>query len=213
MSNTRLVLFGPQIFFPSQEHLSWIRSLILADQESLLQLRSLISELHTFWERLKTAEPLLRDVDGSGHLHLIEQWLGTGSFTIGAGPLPTTFLSPLTVILQYYEYRIFRLKSGQDASSDGPRGSLNTPSSFQGFCVGFVTAAIFSFSRNETEEFQLLRWALCVSVAIGACIDFQQASNEIRWDSMVVRWKAAELESEVFRAIRENEKVRVPKYC
>ena len=97
-------------------------------------------------------------------------------------------LAPLTVASQL-------ASALHDEQLEGPKISLpatDTLIDVQGFCVGFLTAAIIASSRDIEDLKVLAAKALALAVCIGAAVDSDEAAFQNSCDgfsSCIVQWK------------------------
>ncbi|KAL8724680.1 MAG: hypothetical protein Q9166_007814 [cf. Caloplaca sp. 2 TL-2023] len=179
MEVSSLLLFGPVSPRPSPAYLEQIRRSI-KEKAGLKFLTGLVAELPSLWSTIVQACPQLRSISGAEQLDQLNQILTSGTLP-KADALSNLVAAPLTVISQISEVLSQNLKT-EDATF--PRSE-----NVQGFCLGFLTAAAFTSSRDTTEFRQFASVAVRLAVCIRAVVDLDEASSEDRSSSIAIRWK------------------------
>lgn len=175
---TDLFLCGPQARFPSPPELETLRKVLLQHRGLYEYLESTLKDLSRLLRQLSDYDSILNRVvsASSALVELLSQWLGTGNLSLPIETLPNVVALPFTVLLQIALY----LKHINAA--DGPTYRKTVQSlghhGVQGFCIGFLTAAAISFSRNEEQLAEYTATSLRLAMCIGAYIDHNTLYGE-----------------------------------
>lgn len=184
-----LVVLGPQTSFPSAEHLSQLRLILLNDRRLTTFLTEL-KNLASFWKILADADSSLNQVPGLQSLEDITNWIDRGDFPVQISEtLPNVLSTPLTVIIHIVEYFNYLKHLGPSVSHSQILNRLRV-GGIQGFCTGFLTAVALACSSDEEEVNQFGAVALRLAVCIGAYVDLDGrfASPPCETSSLAVRW-------------------------
>ena len=177
-----LLLFGPQIPRGVPAHLPELRRAIRSDHK-LDFLARIIRDLPSLWtDEIQQYCPRLERLNGvKERLHQLKGLLENDSGDV-TPELPSCNLlqAPLTVITQIADWV-----------------RLERSGSVQGFCLGFLTAAVVASARNNAELAKAAATAIRLAICIGAVVDLdEQDRAETNHDTFEysstwsVRWKS-----------------------
>ncbi|KAL8785498.1 MAG: hypothetical protein Q9213_003324 [Squamulea squamosa] len=183
MATPSLLLFGPVSAQPSQDYLSQLRTSI-TERTDLRFLSELINELPGLWSTILQATPQLSSVPGEEQLKQLSQFFVSGTLP-NAEALGNVIAAPLTVISQISEV----------VSQQPDTGKATFPrlENVQGFCLGFLSAAVFASSQNVTEFQHFASVAVRLAVCVGSVVDLDETSHEDPSDrsaSVAIRWRS-----------------------
>ena len=188
MIASSLLLFGPQSPRLSQAYLSELRTSIIGSSD-LSFLVDTIRELPSLWPTLQQACPHLSRIPGAEQLDQLGSFLESET-TLNVKTLNSILLAPLTVISQIVEYSHL----GQEEEGSAVPAlfeGISKYESVQGFCIGFLAAAVVACSRNKTEFQHFSSIALRLAVCIGSIIDLDEIAHPdplSRSLSYSIRW-------------------------
>ena len=185
MTIPELILFGPQ---SPQPDLAKLRESLQGNSD-LKFLIDTIEELPHLWPIIQKSCPDLKRIPGAEQLKQLSSFLDRGTFP-NEKPLRNILLAPLTVICQVVEF-VQRDQEAENISIPAIFPAKAGLVNVQGFCIGFLAAAVVacSLSRNEFE--QLSSVAVRLAVLIGSVVDLDEglfldplahnSSISIRW--------------------------------
>ena len=203
-----LVVFGSQAAWPSHEHLTEIRTTLLAEPP-LRTFLCAIRELPSLWSALVKYDQSLSSVPGLRILNKFSNWLEHGSLPVESESLPNILCTPLTIIVHIVEY----IKYLSHASPPVRSSLLKSVRSggIQGFCTGLLSAMAVTYSRNDEDINVYGAVALRLAVCIGAYVDrdglFAEPPNEAR--CLAIRWKPEVGKSKVLEILKSFPDVSV----
>ncbi|KAL7929919.1 hypothetical protein V8C35DRAFT_314154, partial [Trichoderma chlorosporum] len=175
------VLFGPQGQVTTNTLLE-LRAL-LHENSHLNFLSETISELPTIWRAILGACPDLDRLPAEKRLTELSQFFEGGPAPTFSEPADNVLLCPLTVIAHIVEF--WKATHGL-----GDRSFIGSQlRDVQGFCLGFLTAAALSCSRNEDQYKSLASTAVRLALCLGAVVDLNAVSDPSPL-TMAVRWKS-----------------------
>ncbi|CAG8883003.1 unnamed protein product [Penicillium egyptiacum] len=189
-----MLLFGPQSSTPSQETLSQLRYLLGSDSHTPLKpLWDAVRDVATVWSTLTASDLQLNGIPGAKYIQQLLSLVGPQEpeTEIQIDQLPSTVITPLTVILHLAQYLLYiDARSANNISSHAqvleqvrPKGGT------QGFCTGLFSAVAVGVSRDERDLARWVRAVLKLAVAIGACVDADARGQfSAETGCMVVRW-------------------------
>lgn len=149
-----LVLFGPQVPRLIPSYLAELRAIFSDPDFSFLF--EVVKELPLLWPLIRDSWDPLQHLPGQEQLKQLQNYFETGEL-LQVEPPSNIILAPLTVLAQVAEY----LRLGRTGNT-------------QGFCVGFLAAAVVASAQSETELQQFTAAAVKVAVCIGAAIDLDK---------------------------------------
>ncbi|OAG11208.1 ketoacyl-synt-domain-containing protein [Paraphaeosphaeria sporulosa] len=160
-SPIQLVLFGPQQPRWTHERLQTLQTSLVTDP-SLRFLQICLEELDVFLD----ATPLARIVGAAQPVGLVDFARG------GQIPQPDTLanaqLAVLTVVYQTIEWHRFATAHGHDGAV------------VQGFCIGFLTAAVASCTTDSHDDFELYAAsAIRLAACVGLIVDAEDAAHSL----------------------------------
>jgi Starter unit:ACP transacylase in aflatoxin biosynthesis len=191
---TELLLCGPQARLPSARELSRQRQVLLRHRSFCQSLTATLKDLPRLLAQLAVFDTTLKraPVTASASLDFLLQWLDIGHISLPVDTLPNVAALPFTVLLQT---ALFLQHLTRDSSAEEPsyRQTIKSLSKYgvQGFCTGFLTAAVINFSRNEEQLAEYAAISLRLAMCIGAYIDHNalNAEDSSRVCSLSVRWR------------------------
>jgi len=188
MTTSTLVFFGPQLTRLSQSALTELRESLSTNVE-LSFLIDVVTELRGHWPTLIHSYPDLERIRGAEQLDILCSYI-QGKASLDQETLDTLesniIIAPLTVISHVVGF--LRHCDGAQHSIGLRDGS--SLKAAQGFCIGFLSAAAVSCSRNLQDFKRYAAVALRLSVCVGALVDLEQhdLDPETRSTAMVLRW-------------------------
>lgn len=187
-----LILFGPQITRLLPSHLAELRAIINDPNFSFLL--DVVKELPSLWPLIRESCDPLRHIPGQEQLQQLENFFDTGELP-QVEPPNNIILAPLTVLAQVAEY----LRLGRTGNT-------------QGFCVGFLAAAVVASAQSETELQQLAAAAVRLAVCIGAAIDLDKVTLDPQDRSFAysVHWTSTAEKTHLEKALASFPKVCFP---
>lgn len=186
-----MLVFGPQTSLPSASYLFQVRASLLLDPR-LQSFRSALEDLPSLWPILLAADPTLDRVPGAQCLNDLSRWLLHGDLPPRwQESQPSTFITPLTVILhtvQYFHY--IDSKIGGTAHEQVLQ-SIKSQGGVQGFCTGLLTAVAIASAKDEEALCIWAGAALRLAVCIGAYVDSDGIFNTSPNDNccLAVKWR------------------------
>ncbi|KAL8720221.1 MAG: hypothetical protein Q9225_002883 [Loekoesia sp. 1 TL-2023] len=196
MAASSLLLFGPVSPRPSPTYLAQLRKSI-TERTDLRFLTVLIKELPNLWPTILRASPQLNSIPGGEQLDQLNHFLTSGTLPNADG-LSNLVVAPLTVISQISEVL------SQDRNPEDTMIPISE--NVQGFCLGFLAAAVFAISRDVVELRKFASAAVRLAVCIGAIVDLDEASHEDpadRRSSIAIRWKTESGKDNLERVLRD----------
>jgi hypothetical protein len=181
------VLFGPQGTITPESMLEIRKS--VQEASDLTFLSRTISELPSLWPALQEICPEIDEVLAKKRLDELSNFFLGGPTVNFSGPINNIFLCPLTVISHIVDF--WKTRRGLVDQSLGESQFQHV----QGFCLGFLTAAAVSCSRNEAQYQALATNAVRLALCLGALVDFEAFKRKGRADcasAIAVRWKSSE---------------------
>ncbi|KKK24813.1 hypothetical protein P175DRAFT_0558619 [Aspergillus ochraceoroseus IBT 24754] len=191
-----LLLIGPQRSRVTAKALSELRSTII-NTPRLAFLQAAINELPSVWPTIIEAYPALEKVHGDKTLQTLQQIFKGGElenldmFPEGMGSM---LFDVITVL--YHVVDLWELVTGEVQSSILPNTSTKcdrTLGDVQGFCIGFLTAAAVSGSKNLAELEKHIAVALRLAVCAGALVELDSlklGASQNRAVSFSVSWNS-----------------------
>lgn len=143
----------------------------------------MIEDLPLIWTTLRDEFRQLDIVPGKQQLETLANTLSHKALPDN-DEIPNVASAPLTIISQIVEY----LNRGQK----GGKPALPRFGNVQGFCVGFLTAAVVACSHDEDEFRGLAAIAIRLAMCIGAIVDLDEASMHDPRDrsiAVAVQWR------------------------
>lgn len=207
MEQPALVIFGPQISWPSNSSAERIRR-DLVQEPSLAPFADAIRKIPELWASLVEIEPRLRETQGRRNLEQLRDWVEIGSLPRRDSPdeiLPNGFATPFTVIAQSIEYwRCFPRGGLQWLHSRSEAGPA-----LEGMCTGFLTAIAAATSKDSTEFFTMAAIAVRLAACIGTFVDLNGNTSDGTGEAraLVVRWSSPIQESCLLRILEEQPNV------
>ncbi|RDH27595.1 hypothetical protein BDQ94DRAFT_175511 [Aspergillus welwitschiae] len=204
MEQPALVIFGPQISWPSNSSAERIRRDLVQDP-SLAPFADAIRKIPELWASLVEIEPRLRETQGRRNLEQLRDWVEIGSLPRRDSPdeiLPNGFATPFTVIAQSIEYwRCFPRGGLQWLHSRSEAGPA-----LEGMCTGFLTAIAAATSKDSTEFFAMAAIAVRLAACIGTFVDLNGNTSDGTGEAraLVVRWSSPIQESCLLRILEEQ---------
>ncbi|KAK3312435.1 hypothetical protein B0H66DRAFT_633155 [Apodospora peruviana] len=185
VNDFRIAIFGPQATHWTTTSLSALSSALL-DQDDLHLIRKAFMDLPSVWPLLEAEfgqAVLHADVSGLDELQALSEF-AAGTRKLDPKDLTNTKLAPLTVLSQFLDF--IRAEKQDDDIYSGLQAT-------QGFCIGFLGAAVLSSSKNSTEFKASMCNAVRLAACIGIVIDFHEATKEQldRAMTVTVRCKTA----------------------
>ena len=181
------VLFGPQGAITPEPMLEIRKS--VQEAADLTFLMRAISELPSLWPALQEICPEIDEVLAKKRLEELADFFHGGPPVNLSGPINNILLCPLTVISHIAEF--WKTSRGlMDQSLEQLQFQH-----VQGFCLGFLTAAAISCSRNEAQYQALAANTVRLALCLGALVDFEALKCQGRPDcasGIAVRWKSSE---------------------
>ena len=176
-------LFGPQITHWTQNSLADLQSALTQDLNLEFLLETFL-QLPSLWRTFKNNSSVDNFVSETKLKELAD--FAAGSWIPDPHNLSNTHLSPLTITSQVVD--LFRNCECVDDDS-----GLFGFQVAQGFCTGFLSAAVISSSYSWAEFKNYISNALRLAVCIGAIVDAEDASHVLsdRATAMSVCWKTA----------------------
>ncbi|KAF1964890.1 hypothetical protein BU23DRAFT_604520 [Bimuria novae-zelandiae CBS 107.79] len=169
-----LLLFGPQTPRHSSSRLSELWNTINSEPK-LAFLGEIVKELPSLWENtvLSSCPDLRRLTHASEQIQQLVRFFETGAMDTFTTERPCELLLvPLTVVSQIVEYI-----------------SLDREGNVQGFCVGFLAAAVVASSSSTSDLERYAATAIRLALCIGALIDIdereQLGNRSLTWSA---RW-------------------------
>lgn len=159
MPRTQVALFGPQVTQWTPQALADLQSALVQDPKLQFLAEALV--------RLPSLWPLIKGISGGDEFPSEQKLEALAKFAQGGEVLApqnltNTQLAPLTIVSQTLDL----------LNRFGHSTFLRFAESAQGFCIGFLSAAVFA-SSTSWEAFKVsisnaLRLAVCVGVAVDA---------------------------------------------
>lgn len=175
MNDPFVLLCGPQYTKLDCSDILRFRKAI-SERPQLQFLARAFKQLPSLCQTILKTCPKTSGVKSAGQLESLRDFLEGSSLedTVWESP-GNALLAPISVALQIYEISLLR---GEDEGLSHPF-SVAEDLAFvdvQGFCVGFLTAAVLAGSRDE-QDFELLATrALNLAACVGLIIDGEQDS-------------------------------------
>lgn len=169
-----------------------------------------MSELPELWqEQITPFFPQLNAPLGAKLLNALDSSFKTGHFLEDTFDVPSTLLTPLTVINQLVEFLNY-LEIQQSNSSKGVSSSniIKDKCETLGFCTGFLTASAVSSSLDSDDLEQYGAVAIRLAVLIGAFVDAQEiAGDEGESISLAASWSSGNLKNRLEDVVRATPEV------
>ncbi|PWY76491.1 polyketide synthase [Aspergillus sclerotioniger CBS 115572] len=206
-----MLVFGPQSSTPSLECLAQLQSVLGSESKSHLQsLRAAVERAFTVWPMLLASDLSLADLPGDQY---IKQLLGLVSADIDpavvrVGDLPSTVVTPLTVLLHLAQYLLYVGSGSAHGISTHSQvlDRVRLQGGVQGFCTGLLSAVAVAGSHDEQELIHRASTVLRLAIAIGACVDAdahgQSSSKEA--GCIVVKWSNEEGKAQLLRSLAQT---------
>ncbi|KAI3338233.1 BcPKS17, polyketide synthase [Ustulina deusta] len=183
---TEALVFGPQPLGFKQTDAHALRWQLLRNPR-FSWARDALRDLSSYWSEILLALPLLGVLDGRRLLDDLAAWLHTGNSGILSFPLENIQMSPLVVVSHLMQY--------QELIEMYPERQLDVlpvVSETLGLCIGHLSAAAVSCSK---QEYQLQHYggvAVRMAMLVGALVDAKNTSMgednraksySLSWDS------------------------------
>lgn len=196
------VLFGPQGLLTKDMMFEARR--MLKETPDLGFLKATILELPSLWPTISNAWPHLAELPALERLEQVSHFFQGGSNLGFLESESNTILCLLTVVTQIIDF----WKLGQGDGEE--RIVWSSMQDVQGFCLGFLTAAAISCSKDETQYRSLAATAVRLATCAGAVVDIDtlKADRHDRALAIAVRWKPSS-------SLQDLEQImdRHPKVC
>ncbi|KAI1140804.1 BcPKS19, polyketide synthase [Hypoxylon sp. FL0543] len=164
-----LLVFGPQSGFPPDGVLEDLRQELITNPH-LSALANAVDELPQFWKSLVDFDSDLLVVPGASYLEQLRQWVREGGpFPHRQGRTANVYTLPVTVLFQISQYARYLRHLGEGSH----RRVLESvrDAGIQGFCVGFISAAVVASSETESDLGANAAAALRLATAVGGYVD------------------------------------------
>lgn len=186
----KLLLYGPQARFPSQEESSQLHR-VLTNHTSLFQdIVATINELSSLYQQLAASDTSLSQGTDIASLSYLQKWLQSGDRPGDVDDLPNVAALPLTIVLQTALYLQHLDRNGVTTNYKDSLRSFQQHG-VQGFCTGFLTAAATAFSENEEQLARNLGTSIRLAMCLGAYVDqnsvYAKPPSPAR--ALSIRWK------------------------
>jgi len=175
MESAAIVVFGPQIGLPEPSYLSEMYT-VLTTVSSLHPIVDAINDLTRLWRCLTIRWPHLSTCPAEESIHQLQAFFHGRNELVVPEKSPNSFLTTLTVLTQIAEYyRHMRFKNSTIKHPDVLVGVQS--GSFQGNCIGLLTAIIMSCAADDAELGRLGANALRLAFLIGVLVDLDCISS------------------------------------
>lgn len=167
MDSPSLVVFTPQLSWPSPQCFSLLRETLL-NEPSLQGFRDALKSLPSLWENLDTR---LKTATSKKSIDSITLWLDNGNFPedFTARP-PSILFMPVMVVIHLVQYLHCIGKSGAVSHAQVLESTKKYEGIF-GYSTGLLAAYVIAGSKDEQDISQIGGAALRLAVVIGAYID------------------------------------------
>lgn len=191
------ILFGPQAKLPTLHHLQRQRDLLRSDPQLKVLLEA-IQELPSFWSLLAAHEPGLDRIHGKDLVLQLTGWLGEGPAP-SINPSHNTICTPLTVLTQILDYVQYLRQNRASFNHSQLLGGLSL-AGVQGFCTGFLAAAVVACSENVEDIARYASVAVKLALVIGAYVDLDAEINRVNTVCLVVKDKTKQPDDSKLRS-------------
>lgn len=191
MTQPSITLFGSQNDVPDHRYLSNTRTTLLANSEYSPFIQA-IKELPQIWETVTQSYEALQNVPGLHFLSQLREWIENGRSISFPEHSPNVLLAPITVITQVADWLSYFRSDSSTGCQSYPNHTLESHS-FQGLCVGMLTAIAFGTTRDIPGLMSQAGVAIRLAVLIGAVVDLdgEYAVSPKRWTSIIARFRGS----------------------
>ncbi len=180
-----LLVVGPKRSRVSPKDLAELRSIITSTPD-LAFLVEIVAGLESLWPTITWAHPELKSIRGEESLSSLRQFLEGGELSnlVQAEARPNNILLDVVTVLSHI-VDFWRVATTKIENVLFASGSVN-PSGYlkdiQGFCLGFLTAAAVSSSKDKSEFETNIAAALRIAVCIGAIVELDAVDLDASGD-------------------------------
>lgn len=171
-----LLVFGPQGKLPSADDLDVLRQTLLGDSK-LLALKHAIADLTQFWTQLVDSDSLLREVPGHHTCLSLQRWIDHGEAPYADLTGTQTHLAfALTVLSHFVQYSHYLSLQGHQSHTQ-LLDNVKEAGGIQGFCAGFLSAAVIAGLKDAAELGQAAASAFRFAICIGSYVDLDNTDS------------------------------------
>lgn len=170
-------LFGSQAVSLDETHFRTIQSNIVNNSANSWILQ-VVSELPQLWQDIIQEFPQFDTLSGGKLLQSLSSSFQSGYVFQEASDLPSTLLTPITVITQLVEWSAYMgvrdENSYQDLLTDLAESNVES----LGFCTGILSALAVSCSSSVSDLKRHGAAAIRLAVLVGAVVDAHDTAND-----------------------------------
>lgn len=208
VTRSSLLLVGPKRSTACNKDLVELHTTIKSTPDLSFLTKS-IDELETLWPTIAQAHPKLTHVRGEESLRTLRQFVEhdeLSTLTLNGAHHDNIFSNVVTVLSHVVDF--WHLATTKIETALLPLGAV-TPASgriqdIQGFCLGFLTAAAVSSSRDKRQLQENVATILRIAACIGALVELDAIELEASGDHakfLSVTWNSEEQFKELQSAL------------